>query len=304
MRRATYALVIMTLMLGACSGGGDSATEASSPMDETAPDATAAADSAAQGGEPDRGESVSLAIPEGRQVIQEAELTMEAEDTRDVLTAVQQIVAASNGFVSNASVSEVDDAADQPRITVVVRVPAEGMAQVLDAIRAQAGLVVSESQRGTDVTEEYVDIEARLTNLRALEEELRALLAEVRARPNAEPPELLQVFNEVSRVRGEIEQLEGRQRLIDEQVSLATVTVTIVPAPIAAPVVQDGWNPLVAVREAAADLVLLLQGAVDLAIRTVVFVVPTLLLVGIPAYAAWWAYKRWWPRPAQPTPAE
>ncbi len=103
-----------------------------------------------------------------------------------------------------------------------------------------------------DVTEEYVDVEARLTNLEALETELRALLAEVRQDAAGKPAALLQVYDEIGCTREEIELIAGRQRLLDDLVALATITVTVKPSPIVAPVVDEGWQPEATVREAVA----------------------------------------------------
>ena len=90
-----------------------------------------------------------------------------------------------------------------------------------------ADRVVTESLQSQDVTDQFVDIEAQLRNLYALEEELLALLSELRDNPNADPGKLLQVFDQIRITRGEIEQLEGRKQLLTDLVSLATISISI-----------------------------------------------------------------------------
>ena len=64
-----------------------------------------------------------------------------------------------------------------------------------------------------------------MTNLAALEVELRALLKEVREQPEADPDKLLRVFTEISVVRGQIEQIQGQLDYLSDAVDLATLTI-------------------------------------------------------------------------------
>lgn len=293
-RRTTLGLVLM-LMLAACTAG-DSAS-----MSEAT---TAPADTTQMGGDDGaEGEQVSIATPETRKVIRRAGISIEAEDTRAVYAAIQRLVDEAQGFVESATVADPETGEDQPRIDVVIRIPADDLASTLDGIAALGTRVVSETQSGQDVTEEYVDIEARISNLTLLENELRALLEDVRQQPEADPAELLQVFNEISRVRGEIEQLEGRRQVLDDLTSLATVHVTVTPTPEVTPVVAEGWAPLAAARSALQDLVTALQVAGDLAITLALYVLPlTVLVLGLPVLVAWRLRRRFITPQESPTP--
>ena len=72
-----------------------------------------------------------------------------------------------------------------------LRVPADELSSVMATIKKSVDEVVTESQDAEDVTDQFVDLEARLTNLEALEVELVALLTEVREQPDADPAKLL-----------------------------------------------------------------------------------------------------------------
>lgn len=275
------AIVTTLLLLGACSQADtlDSGGDLAEP-------------GAAVGGE----NSDGLA-PEGevvvdrsgsRMVVRTAALTIEAENTRATHDAVRDLVEGAGGFISAATIHEPQGREDQPRVHMVLRVPADDVSRFLEEIAALGTRLVTLSERGQDVTEEYVDVEARIANLTLLEQELRALLAEVRQNADADPAKLLQVFNEISRVRGEVELLEGRRRLLQEQVQLATVELQILPTPAVTPVVAEDWAPVTVARQALADLVASLQGIADTAIRLTVYALPLLLIfVALPGFLVW-----------------
>jgi hypothetical protein len=134
---------------------------------------------------------------------------------------------------------------------------------------------------------------------------LVALLAEVREQADADPAKLLAVFNEVSRVRGEIEQLQGQLNYLNDVVALATLTVYLAPTPAAVPIVEETWAPLEVARESLRNLVSGLQDIGEWAINVVIYTLPLLLLtLGIPLLVLYLLY-RWWKkrrRPAPPAP--
>ena len=138
----------------------------------------------------------------------------------DVLAATQElasIAAVFNGHVVSSSVYE-----DNGRTygSVAIRVDADGFDSAIEAIRSLSVEVVRENTSSRDVTEEYVDISARKRNLEATEEQLLALMERA-----GTVEELLEVQREVSRVRGEIEQLEARIRYLEETTATSLIEV-------------------------------------------------------------------------------
>lgn len=297
MRKTVILGLSMMMFVAACSGG-DSA-DFRRASDELAavgaePEVTMAPTDSDDGAfEPAEGETVSMSSPEGRKVIHRASISIEAEDTRAVYATIQEMVEVAGGFIQAASVNDPHTGEDQPRIDMVLRIPADDLNTTLEDIAALGTRLISQSQHGDDVTEEYVDIEARISNLSLLETELRALLEDVRQQPEADPAKLLQVFNEISRVRGEIEQLEGRRQVLDDLTALATVEVQVSPTPDATPVVAEGWAPVAVARQALQDLVAAFQGIGDFAIRFGLYVAPlALIFLGLPALGVWRLRRR------------
>lgn len=304
MRRIRLSILMMTtvLALAACAGAGESGvTTAPASGDAAYYDTDATAETAPPEAPP--GETLVFQSRTSRKVIHRAAISIEANDTRSVYDAVQALVDKADGFVESATVSDTTAGEDQPRIHMVIRVPAADLPTTLDAIAGLGTRVVSQSQSGEDVTEHYVDTKARVENLTLLETELRELLADVRNQDDADPAKLLAVFNEISRVRGEIEMYQGQLQVLDDLTSLATIEVSVVPAPAVTPVVAEGWAPLVVAREALGDLVSTLQGVGDFGIRFVVYVLPiALVVIGIPALLLWRFSRSWSRRRPQPEP--
>lgn len=100
--------------------------------------------------------------------------------------------------------------------------PVEHYKEFLEAAR-KLGEVRSERSDSQDVSEEYYDLEARIRNKKQQEERLLELLADATGKLE----EVLSVERELARVRGEIEQMEGRIRVLNNLTSLTTVNLSI-----------------------------------------------------------------------------
>src|SRR3712207_5925379 len=117
---------------------------------------------------------------------------------------------------------------------------------MLGAIRGVGGRVRQEKITGLDVTEEYVDLEARVRSQKALE----AQIIEIMKRAN-NVPDALHVQSQLAAVRTEIERLEGRRRYLENQSSLSTIEVTLQPP---SPFVESSRTGFLAeVRDAFGD---------------------------------------------------
>jgi len=231
------------------------------------------------------GESgASAAASAARRIAKRAEMTLIVADTPTAMRAVQQLVEELGGYVadSNAYRLSIDPAAQQMQARMTVRVPAAQLDQALARLRALAVRVDRESTSTEDVTEEYTDNQSRLRNLEATEQELLALLREVRERPNATAEDILNVHRRITEVRDEIERIKGRQQYLDTLVQLATITIDLIPDELSRPVLEPGWRPQQTLRDAFRALLRALQWLVDLVIWLIVLVLPVLVVIAIP----------------------
>lgn len=235
MRRTTLILAL-GLALAACSGS-DGATvdfnEISGDVGEAASPTTVAGEEEVP--DEEGGIGVNLEIAQDRKVIRHAELQLQADDTRAAFDRIVALTEAAGGFIANATVHPIEGEDDQPSVTMTLRVPTTELTRVMGSIKDAVENVISESQGAEDVTDQYIDLEARLTNLEALEVELRALLTEVRQQPEADPEKLLRVYNEIASVRGQIEQIQGQLNHLDDVVDLATLEIGLTPTPAVVP---------------------------------------------------------------------
>ena len=151
--------------------------------------------------------------------------------------------------------------------------------------------VRAENVTREDVTDQYSDIEAQLRNLRATEDELRALLAEVREKPDATPEDIMAVYDHLTQIRGQIEQLQGRQNMLDNLVALSTVELELIPDALNQPVVAGGWRPAVVTREALRALVNTLEFLGSAAIWVGVYLLPLVLIALIPLSILIWLLR-------------
>jgi hypothetical protein len=313
MRRLALILAL-GLALAACSGSeaGDVTVAregAGLEAFDAATGTTGAAAAEAPAGGGDGAIAVDIELAQDRMVVRNAQLQLEADDTRAALDRIISLTEAAGGFVANAMVHPVQDPDDQPTADITLRIPSAELTGVMEAIKDSVETVVSESQNADDVTEQFIDLEARLTNLEALEVELRALLADVRQQPEADPEKLLRVYNEIAVVRGQIEQIQGQLNHLENVVDLATLSIGLTPTPAVVPIADDTWEPVEVARDALRSLVTGMQGVADWAIHFALYTLPMLLiLLGIPAAVGFLVYRQWRkrrpPTPSTPVPTE
>jgi ABC-type anion transport system duplicated permease subunit len=199
-------------------------------------------------------------------IIRTAQLVLTVSDVESAVQAVRALVTATPGARILAAQTRYEN--DQQVATLTLQVPAAAFETVMSALRRLARRVESEATSSQDVTEEYIDLTARLRTLRATEARLLALLERAQRLED-----ILVLERELAQVRSQIERLEGRQRYLAQRSDLATITVTLQPEGLAArpQPPRPVWDPLqTAERAFQASLRLLLRLA-DLVITVLAF---------------------------------
>lgn len=234
-----------------------------------------------------------------RKIIYTSSLILEVEDPRREAQALQGLAMRYGGFVSSGNVYEYDEDADgNPifRADIQLRIPADNFNPAQEELRDMADEVVSEQIGTQDVTGEYTDVQSRIRNLQRLEEELQVLLAQASEREDG-MDEVLSIYRELTRVREEIEVMQGRINVLSDLVNLATINVTLVapePKPAQIQVLDETWDPGVTFREALRAFTEDLQGLVDGSIWFAVTGLPRLLIVGLFLLIAFVIARRIW----------
>lgn len=219
-----------------------------------------------------------------RMVIYNADMEIAVENPEKAMESVIQMAEDAGGFVVRSNLSRTYyDEGSLPRATLTVRVPAGQLDSIMDAIKNLTPDpdedVLFENVSGQDVTAEYTDLESRLRNLEAAEEALVELMAEAR-----DPEDVLNIFDELTYYRGEIEMVKGRMRYLEESAALSAISVNIVPKESLRPIEIAGWRPIGTVKDAVEALINAGQFIVDGAIWFGIFCLPFLIPLGIGVY--------------------
>lgn len=262
--RTWIVAALMFLVLTGCAqneprvSGGDAASSMSGPVSQKA------------GAAPEAAPAVRP-----RMIIQTAQMSIVAKDPAATLQSLSALVNAQGGYISDSRQWRENG---QIRATMTLRVPAKLLLPTMAAIRRAGLRTESESLSGQDVSQEYSDLSAQLTNLQATERELRLLLTTVRQRTQR-ASDVLDVFNQLAKVRGEIDQTKGRMLTMSQLADLATINLEIVPDALAEPLTEGGWHPVGVVRDAFRALVATLKWVFEALIWVGVYVAPLGLII-------------------------
>ena len=175
-----------------------------------------AADTAAVGGD-------GLAVPEispisiGRQIIYTAEIEIRVEDVPAATTRANEAIAEVGGFLFGQST----EAGSRPHTVLTYKVYPEDFDRAMRALEG-VGEVEHQSIHTDDVTERVVDLESRITTAQLSVERVRALISNA-----SDVKGIVELEQQLLERETLLEQLKGRLRTLQNQVSLATITVTI-----------------------------------------------------------------------------
>jgi hypothetical protein len=226
--------------------------------------------------EVDKAESTAEAAD--RKIIRNADITIEVPSTTDAQHRVTSIAEAHGGFVVTSEAKQRDSNDPSQRtldIKLVVRVPSNQFGGAFDEIRALAGNTPAEQVTSQDVTEDFIDLEARIKTQKALEVQFLEIMRQAHKIEDA-----LEVQRQIAEVRTEIEKLEGRKRFLENRSSLSTINVNIqTPKPVIT-VTQTGFGH--SLREAVSDSVTLASDMVLFFARFLIMMVPVFLFVLLP----------------------
>jgi len=201
---------------------------------------------------------------EERMIVRNGDISLVVEDVVAAQDEVARLAVGLGGYVVSSRISGEEQ---DRRGWISIRVPDDSFEQALTELRELAVRVESESTDSQDVTEEYVDLESRLRNAEAMESQYLALVEKAE---NVE--DVLRVYDSLSRVRSEIEQIKGRMQYLEKSSSMSLISVRLEPAASDKPLVSAGWSALEILKSAVRGIITFGQWLGILVIWLVIFI--------------------------------
>jgi len=173
--------------------------------------------------------ALSSSVEPDRYLIKNATMIVEVQDAKEALQRLTAAIEGAGGYVGN--LQESVNALGRRSVMVQIRVPADQFDKALQGMEP-LGKIINRQVTTQDVTEEYVDTDSRSRNLKRTEERLLDHLNK-----SARLEDTLRLEQELTRVREQIERLDGHLRVLGNRVRLSTIQVTLQEAPQAEPIV-------------------------------------------------------------------
>jgi hypothetical protein len=221
-----------------------------------------------------------------RKVIHKAQLELKVKNLEKAQMKIENKAAEYGGYVVESNVYREDE--ELVEGTITVRVPEAHFQDFLTDSEGEASEVVGRNVTGQDVTEQYVDLKARLKSKRAVEERLLAFMKDAE-----KTEDLLKISSDLAVVQEEIEQLTGQMKYLENQASYSTVTITLSQDRIVVPGIDNKelntWERTKKQLATSANLLLKAGSGI------IVFIIgnlPILIILGGAGAVVHWVIKR------------
>lgn len=230
-------------------------------------------------------------------IIKNAEVSILVEDSDVALDRLTQVVSDVGGYIISSRVwFQEFDKESYKYATITIGVPVDQFEIAMRRTRGLALKVQDEKASGEDVTDQFVDLQSRLTNLEATRDRIQSFLADAKT-----VDEALRINEELAAIEAQIEEVKGRMNYLSDRSAFSTITVTVSPElpeiePLPTPE-PAAWNPGVTLQHATETLTETYQGFVDFGIWLLVVVVP---IMGPPALVIWLIVRMFRRKPSAP----
>jgi uncharacterized protein DUF4349 len=290
--KPAVAFLLILLVVAAC--GGSSAailSKVGAAVDDSSGQRGAAGASAAPA--PEFGDTSgsgggqdpnNAAFRDDAKIVRTGTLSLQVDDLASAVRAARDGIRGLNGYVAG---SRQTNDGENSVAEVTYRIPSDRWDEGLDALRKVAKKELGEETNSVEVTGQLIDLEARIANLRASEKAFQAIAAKA-----TKISDILEVQNQLTNVRGQIEQLDAQRSHISDQASYGTLNVTFGIEVAAVTQAAKGWNAGQEVDRATASLVDVLQAVSTAGIWFAIVWLPILLMIGILVAAATFVLRR------------
>lgn len=290
--RRALVVVLFLLAVGAVSACGGAASASGGPV-VGAPLPAASAGAAPLGGDGEEqptgngngsGGGNPRRAPNSLLIIKTGNMTLQVAGMDAAITAATQQIDALGGY---ASASQRSGDGENAYANITFRIPAARWEEALVGLRGLAEKVLDEQTGTQDVTDQVVDLGARIRNLQATETALQGIMTQA-----TQIKDVLAVQAELTQVRGEIERLTAEKGNLEAQAAFSTLTVafSLKPNPVLAE--TKGYDPATEVDQASASLVGFLQSLATAGIWFAIVWVPILLTLAVLGVIGLWVARR------------
>jgi len=232
----------------------------------------------------------TVPVLQGPPVIRQAQLsiTVGSGTFDSKLSLARTLVEAEGGYIAG-TVAQAAPVDSQIRTGVInFMIPAANFDTTFDQL-SKVGKVQDEQITGTEVGGQYVDLQTRLANAEAQRAAMLTLLTQAKT-----IADMIAVQNQIGQITGEIEQLKGQIKYLDDHTSYSALTITMTEAPaIAQAAASDKWGFATALTDAAHNFV----ATIDYVVVGLGVAGPFLILGGV-GYLLWRRRSLWLPRHA------
>jgi len=205
-------------------------------------------------------------------IIKTAYLSLEVKDIPGTIEQLKSLAAQSGGYLSSTNMQQAYN--NRLSGTVIIRVPSSAFESTLSGAKA-LGTVKSVSTQGEDVTEEYVDLEARKTSYNNQLAQYNEIMKKA-----VKVEDVIAVQEQIDRVQTELNRIEGRLKYLNNRIDLSTITVNLEePQPVGG---DSGHSFVTTINEGIAGFV----GMID-AIIIILFTLLPLIIIGGAAYGVY-----------------
>ncbi|MGB9637225.1 MAG: DUF4349 domain-containing protein [Microgenomates group bacterium] len=183
-----------------------------------------------------------------RLVVQESNLSLVVKNVRESSDKAVEYAKSVGGYMVSSSLSQPEEA---PYAYIVLRVPAKDLRPAIEYFRSLAIKVSSENLLGTDVTDEYTDIAARLDTLNKTKAKFEEILAKAE-----KVPDIMEVQRQLISLQDQIDSLKGRQKYLEKTAELAKISLNLSTDEFSLPYAPAGaFRPAVIFKQAVRSLV-------------------------------------------------
>jgi hypothetical protein len=253
---------MLFIIFTACGNEPDYDESMSSPRMMSSPESASLMTKEVSSGPVSQGSDQLTNISE-RKISKNAQLEIKVKSLDDSMNFITNKTNSYKGYIVSSSSYAPNTDYETKTANISLRVPSDSLDQFLIEIKTYAKETIHESIFTQDITEEYIDVKAKITSMESSEQRLTKLLDKTES-----VNEIVEVEKELSRLRGEIDSLKGRFKFIENSVvtSLIHIYMEEIPNPVS--ISDPSWNT----RDIALDAIKALSSFGQFIVSVIVFI--------------------------------